>query len=508
MGGKNRSQIRKGIILNYLNIGLGSLIPIFYTPVMLDLLGQSEYGLYKLSSSLTSYLSLVSLGMGAAITRYIIKAREEEGRDAEEKMLGLFVTIFRIISIVAVILAIFLIAKVPSWYGSALNVVEIKRMRLLMLIMSANMALSFLMSPYVSVVTANERFVFMQSMNLVSTCIIPILNILVLYLGFASVGMALSSLFIQLLIRAAYLFYSKNCLGIYPHYSWNSFGQLKEIFIFSFWIFVGSIVEQLYAATDTVLIGAVPSLGTDGVAVYNVGTVFSGIVLTIAVGISGMLAPRTNKMVFAGATNKELTDFAIKIGRIQALIIALIIFGFVAFGRPFIHFYVGDLYIESYEVALMIMIPYMIPIVQNVCLNIVVAKNMHKFRSIVYLIIAVVNVLGTWLLIRKIGVKGASLTTGFALVLGQGLIMNWFYNFKLGLEIKRFWRAILPIYTFPFIMSILVLWIQNKYVNFYDIRFLISGILLFTIVYFVFNWLFVMNYEEKDLFKDIISFRW
>ncbi len=475
---------------------------------MLGLLGKSEYGLYKLSSSLTSYLSLVSLGMGAAITRYLIKARQEEGRGAEEKMLGLFVTIFRIISIIAVILAIVLIAIVPNWYGSALDDVEIKRMRLLMLIMSANMALSFLMSPYVSVVTANERFVFMQSMNLFSTCIIPIINILVLYLGFASIGMALSSLVIQLLIRAAYLFYSKNCLGIYPHFSRQSFGQLKEIFVFSFWIFVGSIVEQLYAATDTALIGAVPSLGTEGVAVYNVGTVFSGIVLTIAVGISGMLAPKTNKMVFAGATNKELTDFAIKIGRIQAFIIALIIFGFVAFGRPFIHFYVGDIYLESYEVALMIMIPYMIPIVQNVFLNIVVAKNKHRFRSIVYLIIAVINVLGTWLLIRKIGVKGASLMTGVSLVVGQGIMMNWFYSYKLGLEIKRFWRAVLPIYFFPFLMSVLVLWIMNRIVNFYDIRLLFSGILIYAIVYFLFNWSYMMTSEEKNMLHDIIKFKW
>ena len=67
--------------MNYLNIGLGNLIPIFYTPVMLNILGQSEYGLYKLSSSITSYLSLISMGIGSAVTRYLIKAREEEGKE-------------------------------------------------------------------------------------------------------------------------------------------------------------------------------------------------------------------------------------------------------------------------------------------------------------------------------------------------------------------------------------------------------------------------------------------
>ena len=37
------SQLKIGIVLNYINIGLGNLIPIFYTPIMLKLLGQSEY---------------------------------------------------------------------------------------------------------------------------------------------------------------------------------------------------------------------------------------------------------------------------------------------------------------------------------------------------------------------------------------------------------------------------------------------------------------------------------
>jgi O-antigen/teichoic acid export membrane protein len=508
MGNEPKSQLRIGIILNYLNIGLGALIPIFYTPVMLSLLGKSEYGLYKLSSSITGYLSLVSMGMGTAITRYIIKAREEEGKEAEERTFGLFLMLFRTISILTVIIGIVLICYVPGWYGGSLSSPEIDRMRILMVIMTANMALSFLLSPYVSVVTANERFVFMQSMSIITTCIIPLVNLIVLYLGFASIGMALSSLVIQFLIRFSYLYYSHHSLSIIPKYSRITFKQFKDIFRFSFWIFIGSVVEQLYAATDTALIGAVPSLGTNGVAVYNVGTVFSGIVLTIAVGISGMLTPRTNKMVFEGASNGELTDFAIRIGRIQAFIIGLIIFGFVSFGRPFIHFYVGDSYAESYFVALMIMIPYMIPIVQNVCLNIVVAKNRHRFRSIVYLIIAIFNVFGTWLLIRKIGVNGASLMTGLALVLGQGIIMNWFYEKRLGLDIKRFWRSILPIYCFPLLMSIMTLSLGYRIIDFYSIRSLVIGIMIFSIVYCVFNWFFMMNRGERCLVNDLIRFRW
>ena len=504
MTDNGRDELKPGVILNYLNIALGSLIPIFYTPVMLGLLGQSEYGLYKLSSSLTGYISLVSMGMGTAVTRYIIKSREQEGIEGEEKTFGLFLMIFRFISLLALIVGFVLLFFVDNWYGASLSPSEVGRMRILMGIMTLNTALTFMLSPYVSVVTANERFVFMQCMNITATCVIPVVNLIALYLGFASIGMAVSSLVIQLIIRLMYLVYSRKSLYLKPIYERPKHGQLKEVVLFAFWIFVGEIVDKLYAATDTVLIGAVPALSTEGVAVYNIGTVFSGIVLTIAVGISGLLAPRTNKLVFEGASPSDLTDFGIKIGRIQALIISLVISGVIAFGKPFIYYYVGEAYFESYTVALLIMIPYLIPIVQNVFLNIVVAKNKHRFRSLSYLGIAILNVAGTWILIRKVGVTGAALMTGIALLLCQGLIMNWFYEKRIGLEIKRFWKSILPIYAIPLVMSAITLIMGYYFIDFYKIIYLVLGIALFVVMYMLLNWFFIMNDSEKELVCEIL----
>ena len=112
---QEKSQLKIGIVLNYVNMILGNLIPIFYTPIMLALLGQSEYGLYKLASSVTSYLSLISMGLGSAITRYLIKSREEEGKEAEESMFGLFGVIFNIIAVAALIVGTILIMCLPLW---------------------------------------------------------------------------------------------------------------------------------------------------------------------------------------------------------------------------------------------------------------------------------------------------------------------------------------------------------------------------------------------------------
>ena len=66
----NISQRKVGVILQYGQMGLSTLISLFYTPVMLRILGQGEYGIYNLAASIISYLSLLSLGLGASYVRF------------------------------------------------------------------------------------------------------------------------------------------------------------------------------------------------------------------------------------------------------------------------------------------------------------------------------------------------------------------------------------------------------------------------------------------------------
>ena len=41
-----KNQLKAGAIISYANLLIGNIIPFVYTPIMLRLLGQAEYGLY------------------------------------------------------------------------------------------------------------------------------------------------------------------------------------------------------------------------------------------------------------------------------------------------------------------------------------------------------------------------------------------------------------------------------------------------------------------------------
>lgn len=486
--------------MSYINMALGSLVPMFYTPVMLSLLGQNEYGLYKLASTVTSYLGLISFGIGSAVVRYLVKFRAEGDKDGEERMFGLFNIIFFVISAITLVAGVVIAFNVGLIYGQSLSNEQLFEMTILVLILTINTAISFSATPYTAVVTCHERFIFLQIINIITTVLTPIANLIVLFLGFKSIGMVASSFALTIVVRIVYIIYVKSSIGIKPRYKNMPTYLVKELLIFSFWIFVSNVVNQLYNATDTVIIGAIPALATVGVAIYNVGATFTNMMQSFTTGINSVLTPKINTMVFTGSSNTELTDMVIRFGRLQAYIVALVCSGFIAFGQQFIKLWAGPDYSEAYWVCLATMVPVCIPLVQSVALNIIVAQNRHRFRSLVYLGIAIVNVIGTILCVNQFGIIGAAVVSGVAYIIGPGIILNWYYWKKIGLEIPRFWKEIVKLFIIPTIMAAVTIFTLifvtlDKWIT------LLVGIIIYTLVFAILNWFIVMNDYEKDIFR-------
>lgn len=495
---KKINELRAGVILSYINLAIGTIIPFVYTPVMLRILGQAEYGLYSLSNSVIGYLSLLSFGLGSTIVRYVSKYRAEKNKVMEEKTIGLFIVLYLILAILVLICGFIIYNNISFFFGNSLTVQEIQKMKILVLIMSFNTAISFPISVFSSIVIAHEKYIFRKLVDMLSTIGVPVFNIIALYLGFGSVGMAVVSTIVQFMMLPTNAFFCFKVLDIRPKFKNIPFYMLKEIAGFSFYVFLGSIVDMLFWATDKVLLGAM--VGSVAVAIYNVGGTFNSMMTNLSTSISGVLVPKITTMVFTGDDKQEWTDLFIRIGRLQYYIITLVVSGFIVFGKPFISFIAGEGYEDSYIVALLTMIPLVVPLIQNVGLNILVAQNKHKFRSLVYLAIAILNVISTYLAIPYFGMIGAALCSGLSYILGQGIIMNIYYYKVTGLNIKLFWKNILSISWFPLIMIIVTILISN-YISFYSpVNFLI-GVIIYSVIYFMVNYVACMNSYEKDIFR-------
>ena len=69
----NQNQLKAGAVISYINLLVGNIIPLIYTPIMLRILGQAEYGLYGIAQSIMGYIGLLNFGIGGTIVRYLSK---------------------------------------------------------------------------------------------------------------------------------------------------------------------------------------------------------------------------------------------------------------------------------------------------------------------------------------------------------------------------------------------------------------------------------------------------
>ena len=77
------NQKKSGVILTYLTQTVKILTGLIYTPIMLSIVGQSEYGLYEISESIISYLVLINLGFLGAYARYYTVAQQKSKKETD-----------------------------------------------------------------------------------------------------------------------------------------------------------------------------------------------------------------------------------------------------------------------------------------------------------------------------------------------------------------------------------------------------------------------------------------
>ena len=87
---KKTDQLKAGALLSYVQMGLGVIVQLLFTPLMIRALGQNEYGLYNTVSSTISLLSVLSLGFNAGYIRYYTVYKKNNDKDAIYRLNGLF----------------------------------------------------------------------------------------------------------------------------------------------------------------------------------------------------------------------------------------------------------------------------------------------------------------------------------------------------------------------------------------------------------------------------------
>lgn len=490
------SQLKIGALLSYVVLVLQNLVGLLYTPFMLRMMGKSEYGLYSIAASIVAYLTVLDLGFGNAIVRYTAKYRAEGKQEEQYKMFGMFFLLYCLIGVIALAAGGVLYINAENIFDSSMTANEMHRTKIILALMVMNLAVTFPFSLFGSIITAYEQFVFQKVIAIARIVLNTATMIVLLNYGYKAVAMVVVTTIFNILTLGSNYWYCKHYLKIRMKFGGFQWGFLKEVAIYSFWIFLNAIMDRIYWSTGQFVLGAFA--GTAVVAVFAVAIQLEHMYMSFSTAISGVFLPKVTAMTVRDSDGKSISDLFIKIGRIQYCVMILVLTGFFLFGRQFIHLWAGEGYDEAYTIALLFFVPLTVPLIQNLGITILQARNQMKFRSLLYLVISLVSLGAQIPLSKYYGGVGCACAIAGALVLGQIIVMNIYYQAKQKINIVGFWLEIAKMSIAPAVLTVVGYYVLQQFAVDSVVK-LILGIVAYLVVYLPLFYLFSMNTYERDL---------
>ncbi len=491
-------QIKAGALLSYFAIAFNMISGLIYTPWMISEIGQSNYGLYTLATSLIT-MFVMDFGMSAAVSRFVSKYRAEGNQEAINNFLGivykLYIAIDAVIFTVLLVLSFFL----NSIYDN-LSATELSTFKVLYIIVGLFSVVSFPFTNLNGILTAYENFVGLKLADLFHKVFIIVAMVIALLLGYGVYALVTVNAVSGLLTIAVKLVIIRKKTPVKVNFRYFNKGMLKEIFGFSVWTTVSSLAQRLIFNITPSIIVAVSSTGAIGSAVFGLAQTIEGYVYTFATAINGMFMPRISKLVYEGKKETELTDLMIRIGRIQCMLIGALCAGFIAFGKSFIvDIWNKPDFTESYICAVLLILPSFFYLPLQIANTTVIVENKVKLQSYVFIAMGVINVVLSIFLSKNYGAVGASASI-FVAYMVRTVLMVVIHVKVLHLKMWTFFKETFLKIT-PWILVSLAVGLALENFNPMSHGFLRFGLnaIIFMVFFAVIMLVFCMNSYEKNL---------
>lgn len=498
-------QIKVAVVLSYISLGITLVLGLVITPINLRLFGQAEYGLYSLAYAVMEALYLFDFGFSNAIVRYISQFRNQKTPRELANLNAMFLILYALLGLLAFAAGMALSQGAAFIFDRGLSPDELSRFKIMLMIVAVNLGLSFPLDFFSATIYARERFIFAKSIRIVRSLMNPAVIITVLYCGYSSVVVLAAITLMNVLVSFINIYYCFKVLKTKIRLIRFDFSLFKEIVQYSLWIFVARIVDILYNRMDLFILGAVAN--SKAVAIYAVVVLLNGIYSQLTQVIGDFLLPKLVQLVGNDISDSDLSNLFIYVSRIQFFLAALVLCGFALVGNEFVLYWAGPGYGEAYIATLMLMAVRFFPAVQMLAITILQAKNLHAYRSKVYLMTAVFNVLISIPLAKQYGVYGCALGSVIGITLNT-IIIN-FYFANIGLEMKRYYKEV-GILFIPMLLLLAVGGGAKWMINPHSVLGIVLFAVLFTAMYIVVMFMFMRPGERKlltDPFKRIMRYK-
>ncbi len=487
-------------MFSYVAIIFNIIAGLLYTPWMIKEIGKSDYGLYVLVTSFLTYF-VMDFGLGQAIATFLSKYRADKEEHKVNQLLGITTKLYLGISLVILIALIIVYFFIPIIFKE-LNPLEIEKFKVIYCIAGLFSLVSFPFTPLNGVLIAYERFALLKLCDIFSKIGLIILMVVALFLGYKLYALIAINALVGIIIILVKLYYLNKTSNIKVDFLFKSKELSKQLFGFSVWVTVIGIAQRLMLNIAPTLL-AIYS-GTAAIAIFSIGNIMEGYVWTFANALNGLFMPKVAGLISGSDDRDEVTNLMVRVGRIQLFMVGVLFVGIITLGKEFIMLWMGADFANSYPIVVLLILPGLITLTQEIALTLMYVENEIKYKAILYISSSVVSVLISLILIPKYGALGAAIGIFIALIIFQVIGMNIVYYKIMKINVFYFFKECFLKMAFPLLLSLGFGFLINFYIPassfliFLPKTFLVGGI------YFISMWLFGLNRSEKELITNIV----
>jgi O-antigen/teichoic acid export membrane protein len=399
------------VIMNWIAMAVGMVVPFFLTPLVIRSLGPVAYGVWILAVSTVQYLLLLDMGLRSAIVRFVCAADAQGKVDEVKKVVSAALWLRLLIAAVAVVASVVLSVvfphffKVPHDLGRAAQIT--------VQLCALGVAITLVSTVYNGVLAAMQRFDLLSSITMTQTVIRAVGVVLILRSGRGLISLAYWEFAVVTItglitIGAAFKVYPACRVGV----ARPDDATFKMLWSHSVISFIWSIAGQIILYTDNVVIGIFLEVGL--VAYYAIGgslVLYSGQVVSALATTFVPLASRLD----ASGNNKRLKTLLLRGCQASLAILFPISLSLLFRGKTFISLWMGPQYSRIAGTVLdILLISQFFNAAASAPSQVMMATGKHKPVAIAASISAALNLFLSIVLVRTIGLYGVAWGTSIA----------------------------------------------------------------------------------------------
>jgi O-antigen/teichoic acid export membrane protein len=216
--------------------------------------------------------------------------------------------------------------------------------------------------------------------------------------------------------------------------------RLRELFRYGSFIFVTNIGNQLRLYSDSIVIARI--LGAALITPFNVAARLMGYFIQIVGAVAAPLMGRMTELD-GQARQKDLQEYFLRSTRITALLAVFIASTLVFDGRLLLRLWVGERFLSSYPLLVVLTVGYLVTIAQQSNWLVIMARARHRLLPLVSVAEGVANLLLSVYWAKKYGLIGIALGTSIPMLVSNVFIMPFYALRVVGLPVRDYLRRAL-----------------------------------------------------------------